>query len=349
MITRPRASWLTRLVSLGLVGLMLTGVIGVGAASADHMLLYPFWISNAPNVTTFISYMNPFFNGDPGDPADFLHYQYFFKLASASESANCEAYSTFGRTSENDVVTFDVAGLVSTEPLLFDTTSASAGGLGLSMTIKNTIGYLLIINRSGEGPTYGEALIADIANGGIWGYLADSIPEDDDAANGLRDSHVLATGTRRPVQLLPTNAATTDFLVTPLGTDMAVNSSSRTALQMQQTAGFGPDFAVPGPVPPGGVYDRNENPLDFQRRPNVRCVAILTYSDLISSSVLANPVWARQGGWAWLANVVLNDDPESPAFDRNAVVFKRTRSSVFGSFAVDAQRVIRWSESNPLQ
>jgi len=363
-MTQFRGSSWMRLVSVVLAGLMMTGVIGVGGAWANHSLLFPFFVVSAPNVTTFATQMNPFFNGDPGDPAHFLHYQYHFKNATAAATDACQAYSTFGHTSQNDIVTFDVSGFISTEPLLLDTTSGSAGGLGLNVNPPgNLIGYLLIINQCGNDiqcgePPYGEALIADIANGGLWGYLADNIESGDDGLNGLRDSHVLPTGTRRPVHLLPTSVATTDFIVTPLGTAMLSSSTNRTALQMQQTSNFGNEFfrnypgAVPNPpgFPAGGVYDRNENPLDFVLRPGVRCVGILGYSDLISAGVLANPVWNRQGGWAWLANVLVNESTNpnalTPAFNRNAIVFKRTRSSVFGPFVIDAQRVIRWSESS---
>jgi len=325
------------------------------------VLLYPFFVVNAPNVTTFITEINPFFNGDPGDPAEFNHYQYHFKNATAAATDACQAYSTFGHTSTNDIVTFDVSGFISTEPLLQDTTSGSAGGLGLNLNPPgNLIGHLLIINQgpgiNGVETHYGEALIADIANGGLWGYLADSIFEDDDALNRLGDAHVLPTGTRRPVHLLPTSVATTDFIVTPVGTAMITSSTNRTALQMQQTSNFGNEFPrdyggpVPNPpsFPAGGVYDRNENPLDFVLRPGVRCVGILTYTDLISAGVLANPVWNKQGGWAWLANVLVNESTNpnalTPAFNRNAIVFQRKRSSVFGPFVIDAQRVIRWSE-----
>ncbi len=367
-MTKFRSSGWTRLVSLALASLMMTGVVGVIGAWAEHVLLYPFFVVNAPNVTTIVTHMNPFFNGDPGDPVDFLHYQYHFKNATAAATDACQAYSTFGHTSTNDVLTYDVSGFLSTEPLLNDTTSGSAGGLGLNINPPgNLIGYLLIINQSGDNPTYGEALIVDIANGGLWGYLADTIPIDDnaigpigsDGGSRLGDSHALATGTRRPVHLLPTSVATTDFIVTPLGSAMIASSTNRTALQMQQTTGFGPTFprnyagAAPNPpfFPAGGVYDRNENPLDFVLRPGVRCVGILGYSELISVGVLANPVWNKQGGWAWLANVLINESTNpnalTPAFNRNAIVFQRKRSNVFGLFVVEAQRVIRWSESDP--
>src|SRR5262245_5650215 len=249
-MAQVRSSCWLRLVSLVLVALLFSGLVDVRNAWALHDLLFAFWVVNAPSVTTFVTEVNPFFNGDPGDPADFMHYQYFFKAATAPVGDACQSYSTFGHTSQNDIVTFDVSGFISTEPLLSDTTSGSAGGLGLNVNPSgNLIGYLLMINQGPgvvEGldaqPHYGEALIVDVANGGLWGYLPDDIPFFDDAIcqtieciaadpPRLGDAHVLPTGTRRPVHLLPTSLATTDFIVTPLGSAMASNANNRTALQ----------------------------------------------------------------------------------------------------------------------
>jgi hypothetical protein len=337
-----------RLVSLGLVGLMMTGVVGVGSAVAYHRLLFPFVIAASPNVTTFVTVMNPFFGDlDPSDPANLLHYQYHHKSSTAAADAACDSYSTFGHTSTNDVLTYDVSGFLSTEPLLGDTTSDSFGGTGLNLTVNNQIGYLVVIQQAkGKGPnqpTWGEAHILDFANGGLWGYSAVSIPENDNGGS-IGGAAALLTGTRRPVHLLPQSVATTDFIVTPLGTTMSTSSTNRTALKFTQTGkGIGTVYDVEGSPPPGGVYGRNEELLDFERVGKVRCVGILTYSDLISASVLANPVFASRGGWGWLTNIVVAavGDPVvgTPAFNRNAIVQKRVRSNVFTPFVVDAQLV----------
>jgi hypothetical protein len=82
----------------------------------------------------------------------------------------------------------------------------------------------------------------------------------------------------------------------------------------------------------------------FRRSSWVRLVG-LALVGLLTSGV------AGVGG-AWADHVLLiaestNINAPSPAFNRNAIVFQRKRSNLLGPFVVDAQRVIRFSESDP--
>jgi len=328
-MNKVRSSAWMRLVSAVLVAVMATGTVGVGAASASHFVLYPFIVKDDPNVVTIVTFIGP--NYDQEEDAG-LHYVYNHKLTTAAATAACSSYSVQGASSINDVLTYDATGFFGTEPLFNDDTSSSFGGLGLNLaTLGPSIAYLTINDLGNGQPSWGEVQIVDLVNGGIWGYNATSIPSDDDGT-GIGTGAALISGTRRPVHLYPPTIATTRFSVTPLGTAMSTNSTNRSAVQLQLSSGG------------GGVYDRNENPLDFTVFGRVRCVAVLGYADLIAASALANPVWSVNGGWAWFANrpSAASDPIEMLAgvqYNQNAMVFKILSAGTGGQFVLDGQPV----------
>ena len=330
-MSKVRSSSWMRLVSAVLVAVMATGTVGVGAASGEHFLLYPLIVKGDPNAVTLVTFIGP--NAQENDNGDFgLHYVYNHKLTSAAATAACSSYSVTGATSVNDVLTYDATGALGTEPLFNDETSDSFGGLGLNLvTTGPSIAYLTINDQGGGQPSWGEAQIVDLTNGGMWGYNATTIPVDDDGT-GIGSGAALISATRRPVHLYPPTVATTRFTVTPLGSAMSTSSTNRSAVQLQLSNGS------------GGVYDRNENPIDFSMIGRVRCVGVLGYADLISASALANPVWSVNGGWAWFANrpSAASDPAEvltDVEYNQSAMVFKVISAGSGVNFVLDGQPV----------
>ena len=345
-MNKVRGSSWARLVCSLLVAVMATGVLGVGSASAGAgaYVLYPFVIREGAAFATMVTYIGPNYNEEEDEG---LHYQYFTKSSGAALNANCDAASITGASSKNDVLTYDAAGVFGIEPLFNDDTSQSFGGLGLSLSA-NGIGYLLINDEGGWKTAFGEAQIVDLANGGMWGYIGTSIPFGANAQGsplvnsvemekfipGIGGGAALISGTRRPVLLYPPTAATTNFITTPLGTNMRASSATnRAAFQIQLSTGT------------PGVYDRNENPINFLVTARVRCIAVLGYANLIGANALANPVWRENGGWAWFANVgpqAAVDPAEmisNVMYDKNAMVFKVISAGAVGAFVIDGQPV----------
>jgi hypothetical protein len=328
-MSKVRSSSWMRLVSAVLVAVMATGTVGLGVASAEHVLLYPFIVKGDPAMVTLVTYIGPNYNSEDDEG---LHYQYNHKLISAAPTAACSSYSVVGASSVNDVLTYDVTGALGTEPLFNDNTSDSFGGLGLNLVAAGpSLAYLTITELGGGQPSWGEAQIVDVAQGSMWGYNATTIPVDDDGT-GIGSGAALISATRRPVHLYPPTVATTRFTVTPLGPDMSSNSTNRSAVQLQLSDGN------------GGVYDRNENPLDFVMTGRVRCVGVLGYADLISASALANPVWSVNGGWAWFANKpsAASDPAEiltDVAYNQSAMVFKVLSAGSGANSLVDGQPI----------
>jgi len=324
-----------RLVCAVLVALMGLGTVGAGSAWAQseggNSVLYPFVLKDDPRSVTLITYMGPNFvdAGGPFVPTiNGLHYQYHAKgaVSPATSTSACLGSSFRGNTSRNDVLTYDATGFFGTQPFFDDTTSEGALGLNLG-AVSPSIAYLLINNLSEglPGPNFGEAQIFDLANGGLWGYNAVAIPDRSDGRT-IGGGVALLTGTRRPVALYPEGVASTNFVVTPMGADMQFSSANRATLQMQlsEASGSGSGFA--------GVYDRNENPIDFQASVTTECVWVFPLRAVIGLTPFDRPSFRTGGGWGWLANI-------GGTNQQNAIVFKVISAGSAGSFVIDGQPV----------
>lgn len=330
-----------RFVSAVLMAMMATGTLGVGTAAAQNYVFYPFVVKGDPAVVTLVSYINP--NVEPfflPPEETTLHYQYLYKSPTAALNANCSPFSVPGNSSQNDVLTFDATGAFGAgQPLFNDTTSEGPFGLNLAAASPQfaylTINDEVIHSEAGSGQGFGEAQVIDVANGTMWGYTAIEIPSGSNG-NLIGGGAVLMTGTRRPVHLFPPALVTTRFAVTAMTDNLRTpagakfgDGNNRAALNLQLSNG------------PGGVYDRNENPLDGTLIVRMRCIALLGLSDLIPAATLAHPIWSVQGGWAWLSNndraaTDADEDQLGIRYDRNTTVYK-----VISAGAVaDAQPVV---------
>jgi hypothetical protein len=339
-MSKVRSSSWTRLVSAVLVALMGVGGLGIGPASSQdsveefgNVVLYPLIVKDDPRVVTLVTYIGPNFSDSLDDRPNGLHYQYHSKgaVSPTLSTDSCVSSSIPGNSSPNDVLTFDSSGFFGTQPFFNDNTSEGVLGLNL-IAPSPSLAYLLINAIGGQGPNFGEAEIVDLANGGIWGYNAVAIPE---GANGTQigGGAALISGTRRPVHLYPPTVATTQFAVTPMGTDMLGSNANRSRLQMQLSSppAGGSNF--------GGVYDVNENPIDFSVFARVRCVWIFPLSALVGSAALDRASWRASGGWGWLSNNPSGPEGTTPpldvAYNQNAIVFKIMSAGSAGSFVID--------------
>jgi len=335
------SSWM-RLISAVLVALFGMGTLGVGTSSGQsdgNTVLYPLIVKDDPRVVTLVTYMGPNFVSDPDARVNGLHYQYHSKLVTAASTDACTAGSVLGDTSPNDVLTLDTSGFFGVQPLFNDNTSLGVLGLNL-VTAGPAFAYMTINSQHPDkspngGPGFGEAQIVDLANGGIWGYNAVAIPGEAADGQGIGGGVALLSGTRRPVHLYPPTVATTNFSVTPTGTSMIASSTNRARVQLQLSDGDNR----------GGVYDRNENPIDFTNFARTRCVWVFPLSALVGIQALNNPIWSQNGGWAWFANrpTTAPEDPNNPVlnvnYSNNALVFKIMSAGSAGSFVIDGQPV----------
>jgi len=358
---------------------LLTAAVGAAVGfglsapsiAAPMVALVPYVIkdNNATTVVTLIG------NGAPKSQNDTVHLQYWTKAITDANTASCKPSSVFVPFTDNDIMTFDTAGILG-YPLFGDTSNAAP--LGTSIAYSQSHGYLVIDNRSDNfNALYWLQL--DLANGGAVGDI------------GLRSSAVGGTGNYRNDNFNIGNGLASQadpnlgnhlrgvtgfnsLHVGDVATQIAWNSAADAGEPYGLTDGsdhiaravnFWPSsvattvFTV---TPAGtamltkennqvilqvlnsnnvqGAYDRNENGVDGTVPVTVRCVGRVTPAQLMPG-VVSNAAWAAQGGWGWLANLGDGDTnySEGGSSDLRAVVYQVDGSSAGGKFISNATRI----------
>jgi len=349
--------------------------VGVGlaapsmAAPRPEVAFVPYVIKDN-NVTTVVTLIG---NGAPKTQNDTVHLQYWTKAITDANTASCKPSSVYVPFTNNDVMTFDTAGILG-YPLFGDTTNAAP--LGTSIAYSQSHGYLIVDNRSDNfNALYWLQL--DLANGGAHGDI------------GLRSSSPGATGNYRNDNFnqglgLASQAdpnlgnhlrGVTGFsslhvgdVATPINWNSAGDSGEPYGTltdHIPRAVNFWPSsvastvFTV---TPAGtamltkennqvilqvlnsnnvqGAYDRNENGVDGTVPVTVRCVGRVTPAQLMPG-VVSNAAWAAQGGWGWLANLGDGDTnySEGGSSDLRAIVYQVDGSSAGGKFISNATNI----------
>jgi len=279
-----------------------------------------------------------------------VHLQYWTKSTTDANTAACQPSSVTIPVTDNDIMTFDTAGLLG-YPLFGDTTNPAPLGTSIAFAAPRH-GYLV------ADAAHGSALIStsywlelDLANGGAHGDIGqnnDDGPWNNDYANfgGMSSSdYVGSANSLYPTHVLnyfeyttavnfwPSSVASTAFTVTPTGTAMLTRENNQVVMQVFN------DNQVQG------AYDRNENGVDGTVPVTVRCVGRVTPAQLMPG-VVANAAWAAQGGWGRLANLGENVASNYPSGqtpgssgDLPAIVYQVDSASVGGKFMTNATRV----------
>jgi len=308
------------------VGASLAAAAGVAQAQLDHdyeAMLVPYVVKDA-NRTTVVTVMTNSESRAKGNQD--LHLQYWTKSTTDANTAACLPNSVFVPVTENDMMTFDTAGLLG-YPLFGDTTNPAPNGTSISYAAPRH-GYLLIDDRSDQ-IAGGYWMELDLANGGAHGGPAYLNDKDSSDFDGFRSQLVLRSGNSpafdaTPVNFWPSSVASTVFTVTPLGTDMLNKENNQVVMQVLNASAI------------QGAYDRNENGVDGTVPQTVRCVGRLTPAQLMPG-VVANAAWAVQGGFGYLANL---GDNASTANDLHAAVYQVDQSTAGGKFHSNATHIV---------
>ncbi len=314
------------------VGGALTLGLGMQAAQANHVMLFPYVVKDT-NRTTVITVM-----GQAPTTGTTLHVQYWTKSTTDANTAACQPNSSAIKFTDNDIVTFDTAGILG-YPLFGDTTNAAP--LGSSITYAGPRhGYLVVENNDGYHFDAGYWLEIDLANGGAHGDMG----VDNTGAFSESDFQFVtrywSMGSNpagsfynaRAVSFWPGSIASTAFTVTPLGTNMNNDDNSQVVMQVSNHTGV------------QGAYDRNENGIDGTVPQTVRCVGRLTAAQLMPG-VVSNAAWAASGGWGLLNNLGDGDtNGENNTTDRRAMVYQVDSSNAAGAgkFMSNATRLSSW-------
>jgi len=310
--------------------------LGLGLpAQADEFNLIPYVVKDA-NRTTVVTVIA---NGTPSNGAQF-HLQYYTKSTTDANTAACLPNSVTIPMTENDIMTFDTAGILG-YPLFGDTTNPAPNGASISYAAPRH-GYLVLQNMDDNDNWIKRSfwLELDLANGGAHG---DKGLGAGDMSQGSRSddnfSDISGNGSiepreppnidkASPVAFWPSSIATQVFTVTPLGQDMLTKENNSVTLQVFN------DNEVQG------AYDRNENGVDGSVPVTVRCVGRVTPAQLMPG-VVANAAWAAQGGWGYLQNLGANDTNPGTVASRDfrVTVYQVDTSSAGGKFMSNAMNL----------
>jgi hypothetical protein len=230
----------------------------VKKASADA-LLFP-WVTRSATVTTLISVVNTAESiseacGLPFDHPGELHWEYFYKTDDTDvlngQTDYCDEHNFFSKSSKDDMVTFDVAGVFNSGMALFNDVGSEPEFVpDFTLPVEDPRrAFLLVDNNTDahfdddigfqtnrDGTLYGEAMIIERGSGAAVGYIAynarGGVKDDDDDFNlcFADDDHRDMLGEvigdddgglceMAPVTILPATLVTTKLLVTPTGSD----------------------------------------------------------------------------------------------------------------------------------
>jgi len=192
----------------------------VGGAIYDALIPYVVKDTNRTTVVTVI--MQGSINGAITQSKGDLHLQYWTKSTTDANTAACLPSSVTIPVTQNDIVTFDTAGILG-YPLFGDTTNPAAVGTSISYAAPRH-GYLVVqspasVNNSPTDIFLGNSywLELDLANGGAHGDQAKwtvSTPGYFNYVQGYMEL-MQRWGYGTQVNFFPSSVASTVFTVTP--------------------------------------------------------------------------------------------------------------------------------------
>ena len=164
-------------------------VVGLGAGSAmADSIMFPWVVKNSTDVFTLISVVNTSATDNTACPDPQLHYQYYYKNAeSATVNTDvCFPQSFYKSTSQEDIVSFDAAGVVNTGSALFNdqpprhnNVTYIPDSFDMDSAPNKARAFLLVDNNDSacfdhaySSSLYGEAMVIQLAQGAAWGYVA---------------------------------------------------------------------------------------------------------------------------------------------------------------------------------
>ncbi len=325
------------------LAMLLSFGVAVKNAQADA-ILFP-WIVKSNTVSTLVSVVNT--AGDrifvSGLVMDYrLHYQYWYKETNANgQTEKCEPVSFKRPTSKDDIVSFDASCNINDGKALFNDPSPygdvsfclSAGPPRRAfLLVDNNTPAMVDAAVNVDGTLYGEAIVLELAGGAGWGYIAynadggetstQTSPVDFSDGLDVQGEVIAGSDTATPLApteltqtvLLPPDVILTRLFVTPVdvdvdgdGVDVANqrigNANARVQLVYMDEVG----------ALNGGIYDNDENPIDFVKRKNIVCTSADNLESFFTES--GWDAFLATGGQGWSYVVTIDGTIDVNPFD----------------------------------
>lgn len=291
------------------VAMLISFGLSVKDAKADA-ILFP-WIIKSNSVSTLVSVVNTAGTPVPGEYDSVLHYQYWYKRTTANgQTELCDSVSFKRPTSKDDIVTFDAAGNLGGGMALFNDPSPYGGAFRLNVEAPRRAFLIVDNNTPGivnrglnlDGTLYGEAIVLELTGGAAWGYVAYNASGGETANQSAQVSfrdgldlqgEVIGFEEYTQTTILPPSVATTRFFVTPVesGEGQRIGTAN-TRVQLFVMDPSGQWY--------GGMYDNDENIIDFDRRKNIVCTSADDLRAFMTEGAYNEFVATNGQGWAFV-------------------------------------------------
>jgi len=304
------------------IALILPLTISVEKADADA-ILFP-WIAKDSTISSIISIVNTA-QGD-SDISEQLHYQYWYKIdTSNGQSDECDNISFKRPTSKDDIVTFDASGNINSgQPMFGDGTGAQ----GLNVTYSTQSfdlnvasprrAFLLVDNNTPsfvdegtneDGTLYGEAMILEVTGGAAWGYIAYNASggETSDQNNQISFNdgldvlgEVIGTNETTQTTLMPPTTIGTRFFMTPVNNPASLGGAGQRDGDTDASVQLCIDPDNLGGCNEGGIFDSDENRIDFEKVKGIRCTTGDNLEDLMTEASINAFTATNAQGWSYI-------------------------------------------------
>jgi hypothetical protein len=248
-------------------------------ANAADNVLFPYVTSKA-GAYTFVSLAN----SGAAPAADAYHFYYMTKPVGSANSVGCNHFDAIGKTTQNDLMQFEVSKKLDMKTLFADTTSTAinlplAGHEGFLIVAADTVNANLLY--------HGEATVIDASSGLYYSYSTDGLTAAS-AADPLFSAAVITTSLNdKFTSWYPASAVNTTYYIVPtdLRSTMAAVAGGGVKVTLQaNTAG----------IVGGGAYDLNETPFSGTQNPVVTCFGYVKPADYLQPGTAAA---TTNGGW----------------------------------------------------
>jgi hypothetical protein len=269
------------------------------------------------------------------------------------QTETCTNHSFKQFTSKDDIITFDAAGNLGNGRALFNDPSpydasqpmnliADAPRRAFLLVDNNTPAFVNFGGTNVDGTLYGEAIVMELSGGAAWGYIAynpsggqdssqtgpvsmyDSMDDLGEVIGGaiLVTPADISNGEVTQTVLFPVEMGTTRMFMTPVDSDIGPLDPNNTTLcgndaPVNQRAGnintrvmFVTDD---NGVLVGGIYDNDEEVLDFTNPKDIVCTSADDIDQLVTGGALSYLQTTGQQAWGFLAT--MNGMWDSADFD----------------------------------
>jgi hypothetical protein len=245
-----------------------------------------------------------------------------------------------GRALFNDASPYDA-----TQPMNL---IADAPRRAFLLVDNNTPAFVNFGDTNVDGTLYGEALVLELSGGAAWGYIAYNASGGDESSqtspvsftDGLDPlgeviGGAVLTGAPNEMELgevtqttlYPVEMGTTRFFMTPVDSDIGDLDPNNTVLCgtdgiVNQRSGnintrvmmvIDENFIGGGAGLAGGIYDNDEEVLDFNNPKNIVCTSADDMDQLVSGGALSYLQTTGQQAWSFIAT--MNGTWDGPDFD----------------------------------